>query len=95
MPYSDGSHPCSCGSGKKYEQVSRQANRQLNAGEEPKMTENEYYTVDFTDTELNCQAYIADYRRAVEEFFFEHEHHMDQQKRAAFRRSNDRQYSIV
>jgi hypothetical protein len=36
------------------------------------MTEDEYYAGKFTDVEPDCQADIADYRRAVEEFFFEH-----------------------
>jgi hypothetical protein len=35
------------------------------------MTEDGYYAGEFTDAELNCRADIADYQRAVEEFFFE------------------------
>ena len=50
------------------------------------MTEDEYYAGEYTDAELNCQADIPDYRRAVEEFFFEHQYHMNEQTRAAFRR---------
>ena len=48
------------------------------------MTEDEYCAGEFTDAEPNCQAHVADNRRAVEEFFFEH--NMDQQTGAAFRR---------
>ena len=33
------------------------------------MTEDGYYAGEFTDAELNCRADIADYRRAVQEFF--------------------------
>jgi hypothetical protein len=50
------------------------------------MIEDQYYADQFTDAELNCQADIADYRRAVEEFFLEHHYHMDEQTRAAFQR---------
>ena len=32
------------------------------------MTEDEYYTGEFTDGELDCQADLADYRKSVEEF---------------------------
>jgi hypothetical protein len=42
------------------------------------MTKDEYYAGEFTGAQLNCQADIADNRRAVEEFFFEH--HMDEQQ---------------
>jgi hypothetical protein len=41
-------------------------------------TEDEYYAGKFTDAELNCQADIADYRKAVEEFFLEHQYQMDE-----------------
>jgi len=34
------------------------------------MTEDEYYAGEFTDGELNCQADLADYRKAVEEFYW-------------------------
>ena len=50
------------------------------------MTEDEYCAGEFADAELNCQADITDYRRAVEEFFLEHQYHMDEQTRAALRR---------
>ena len=50
------------------------------------MTQDEDYVGEFTDAELNCQIDIADYRRAVEQFFLEHQDHMDEQTRAAFRR---------
>ena len=39
------------------------------------MTEDEYHTGEFTECQLNRQADIADYRRAVEEFFLEHQDH--------------------
>jgi len=50
------------------------------------MNENDYYGCEFTDAELNCHADTADYRRAVEEFFLEHQYQMDERTRAAFRR---------
>jgi hypothetical protein len=50
------------------------------------MTEDGYYAGESTDAELNCQADIADYRRAVERFFLEHQDLVDEQTRAAFRR---------
>lgn len=56
---------------------------------EPKMTEGGYYAGEFTDAELNCRADIADYQRAVEEFFLEHRDHMDEGTRAAFQRYTD------
>ena len=54
-----------------------------------------YYAGEFTDAELNCQADLADYQRAVEEFFLEHQYYMDKQTRAAFRgilRGDDRRH---
>jgi len=51
----------------------------LQRGREPKTTEDEYYAGEFTDAELNCQANIPDYRRAVEELFFEHQDQLDEQ----------------
>ena len=48
---------------------------QLKRGGKPKMTEDEYYAGEFTECQLNRQADIADYRRAVEEFFLEHQDH--------------------
>jgi len=53
------------------------------------MTEGGYYAGEFTDAELNCRADIADYQRAVEEFFLEHRDHMDEGTRAAFQRYTD------
>jgi hypothetical protein len=66
--------------------------------EKPKMTEAEYCAGEFTDAEVNCQADIADCRRAVEEFFLEHQHQMDEQTRERFGgilRSHDRRHSIL
>ena len=48
------------------------------------MTEDGYYAGEFTDAELNCQADIADYRRAVEKVFLEYRNQIDDQNRAAF-----------
>ena len=45
------------------------------------MTEDGYYAGEFTDAELNCQADITDYWRAVEGFFFEYQDQMDEQTR--------------
>jgi hypothetical protein len=50
------------------------------------MTEEEYYAGEFTDGELNCQADLADYRRAVEEFYLENRDQMDVETREKFRR---------
>ena len=53
------------------------------------MTEEEYYAGEFTDGELSCQADLADYRRAVEEFYLEYRDHrdqMDEETRGKFRR---------
>jgi hypothetical protein len=52
-------------------------------GRKPKTTEDEYYAGEFTDAELNCEADIADYQRAVEEFFLEYRNQIDEQNRAA------------
>jgi hypothetical protein len=49
------------------------------------MTEEEYYGGEFTDGELNCQADLADYRRAVEEFYLQYRDQMDEQTREKFR----------
>lgn len=50
------------------------------------MTEDEYYAAKFTDGELNCQADLADYRRAVEEFYLQYRDQMDEETREKFRR---------
>jgi hypothetical protein len=42
------------------------------------MTEDEYYAGEFTDDELNCQADLANYRKAVEEFYLEYRDQMDE-----------------
>ena len=42
------------------------------------MTEEEYYTGEFKDGELNCQADPANYRKAVEEFYLEYRDQMDE-----------------
>jgi hypothetical protein len=47
------------------------------------MTETNTTLASCTDAELNCQADIADYQRAAEEFFLEYQYHMDEQTRAA------------
>lgn len=44
-----------------------------------KMTEDEYYAGEFTDGELNCQADLAEYRRAAEEFYLEYRDQMDEE----------------
>ena len=49
------------------------------------MTEEEYYAGEFTDGELNCQADLADYRRAVEEFYVQYRDQMDEETREKFR----------
>jgi hypothetical protein len=49
------------------------------------MTEDEYYAGEFTDGELNCQADLADYRRAVEEIYLEYRGQMDEETREKFR----------
>jgi hypothetical protein len=57
------------------------------------MIETEYYAGEFTDAELNCQADIAGYPRAIEEFFLEHERHMTNRNERRFGgilRSHDR-----
>jgi hypothetical protein len=66
--------------------VATQPAPSLQRGREPKTTEDEYYAGEFTDAELNCQADIADYKRALEKFFLEYGNQMDEQTRAAFRR---------
>jgi hypothetical protein len=50
------------------------------------VTEDEYYAAKFTDGELNCQADLADYRRAVEEFYLQYRDQMDEETREKFRR---------
>jgi hypothetical protein len=50
------------------------------------MTEDEYYAGEFTDCELNCQADLADYRKAVEEFYLGYRDQMDEETREKFRR---------
>lgn len=62
------------------------------------MNEDEITRGEFADAELNCQADVADHRRAVEKFFLEYRNQMDEQTRAAFGgilRSHDRRRSIV
>jgi hypothetical protein len=49
------------------------------------MTEDEYYAGEFSDGELQCQADLADYRRAVEEFYLEYRDQMDEETREKFR----------
>jgi hypothetical protein len=49
------------------------------------MTEDEYYAGEFTDGELQCQADLADYRRAVEEFYVQYRDQMDEETREKFR----------
>ena len=49
------------------------------------MTEDEYYAGEFTDGELQCQADLADYRRAVEEFYLEYRDQMDEETREKLR----------
>ena len=50
------------------------------------MTEDEYYAGEFTDGELNFQADLADYRRAVEKIYLEYGDQMDEETRGKFRR---------
>ena len=50
------------------------------------MTEDEYYAGEFTDGELNCQADLADYRKAVEEFYLQYWDQMDEETKERFLR---------
>jgi hypothetical protein len=43
------------------------------------MSEDDYYAGEFTDGGLNCQADLADYRRAFEEFYLQYRDQMDEE----------------